>query len=217
MRPVVAIFAHPDDEAFGPSGTLAKLAKVRPVYLICLTDGAAGMNSSEKTEELAQIRREELLASAKLLGIQKVFLFHYPDGSLSNNLYHEIAKKLEKTLIKLEPEVLFTYELQGVSGHLDHIAVSLITTFVFEKLDSALELWYYCVSEKRREALKDYYIYFPPGKKKEEIEMTIDVSDVWDLKIQAMEKHESQAHDVERILKAYHGLPKEEEFIVLRK
>jgi len=45
-KTIVAIFAHPDDEAFGPAGTLAKFAETNTVYLLCATKGHAGTNSS---------------------------------------------------------------------------------------------------------------------------------------------------------------------------
>lgn len=217
MNPVIAVFAHPDDESFGPAGTLAKFAKERDVYIICITDGGAGENSGDQTRPLAQIRKEELLASAKLLGVKDVFFLDYKDGTLSNNLYHEVAEKVQGLLEKLQPDTLITYELRGVSGHIDHVAVSLITTFVFEKLDFLRELWYFCITEKRRENLKDYFIYFPPGYSDEQISKKIDIGEVWNLKIQAMHKHESQSHDVEKILKAYQDPPKEENFIILKK
>ncbi len=217
MKPVVAIFAHPDDEAFGAAGTLALLAKEREVFLICVTDGSEGMNSSKKTRALAEIRQEELLDSAKVLGIKQVFFLGFKDGSLSNNLYHKVAEKIQKILEKIKPEIVLTDELRGVSGHLDHIAVSFITTYVFKRLSFVSELWYYCVTEKRQQSVKDYFIYWPPGYKKEEISKVIDVSVVWEQKTEAMYQHESQRHDVERILKEYNGLPQEENFIVLKK
>lgn len=217
MKPVVAVFAHPDDEAFGPSGQLAKFAKERDVYIICVTDGGAGENSGDQTRPLSEIRKEELQASAALLGVKKVIFLDYPDGTLSNNLYHEVAEKIQKHLEELQPEILLTYENRGVSGHLDHIAVSLITSYLFERLEFVHELWYYCVTVKRREKFKNYYIYFPPGYKDEDITKKIAMSDVWDLKIAAMHKHKSQKHDVERVLKGYQELPKEENFIILTK
>src|SRR6266480_592737 len=106
MKPVVGIFAHPDDEAFGPSGTLAKFANEgRDVYIICVTRGEAGDNNSDKTHDLKDIREEELEASAKELGVKEVFFLDFKDGTLSNNVYHEVADKLEEQLEKLEPEI----------------------------------------------------------------------------------------------------------------
>ena len=72
---IVGIFAHPDDEAFGPSGTLALLAKENDVYLICATNGDAA--SGKPDPKLAEIRQKELLASANVLGIKKVYFLDF--------------------------------------------------------------------------------------------------------------------------------------------
>ena len=43
QRVLLAVFAHPDDESFGPGGTLAKhAAEGAEVWLVCGTDGNAG-------------------------------------------------------------------------------------------------------------------------------------------------------------------------------
>src|SRR3954469_17378891 len=97
MKPLVAVFAHPDDEVFGPGGTLATFAKERPVYIICVTNGDSGMNSLEGEagkRPLSEIRPEEMKASAQEIGVTDIFFLNYKDGSLSNNLYHEIADKI---------------------------------------------------------------------------------------------------------------------------
>jgi LmbE family N-acetylglucosaminyl deacetylase len=222
MKPVVGVFAHPDDEAFGPSGTLAKYAKEgRDVYIICVTKGDAGENYSGNDDDLRNIREEEIEASAKELGIKDVIFLNFKDGTISKNLYHQVAEKLQEKLEKIEPEILTTLEPHGVSGHLDHIAVSFITTYVFKKLSSAKELWYYCLTEQAQlvstKHLGDYFVYFPPGYKKEAISKTIDVSAFWEKKASAMKQHESQKPDVEANLKSLEELPKEENFIILTK
>src|SRR6266568_3140736 len=106
MKPLVAIFAHPDDEVFGPGGTIATFASERDIYIICVTNGDAGLNSSTKTHDLGEIRKEEMLESTKILGVKQVFFLGYKDGSLNNNLYHEIAEKVQKILEKILPETL---------------------------------------------------------------------------------------------------------------
>jgi LmbE family N-acetylglucosaminyl deacetylase len=222
MRPVVGIFAHPDDESFGPSGTLAKFAKEgRDVYIICVTRGDAGENHSNDHRDLADIREAELKNSAKVLGIKEVLFLDFKDGTLSNNLYHKVADILKSLLENLQPEIVITLEPHGISGHLDHIAVSFITTFVFQKLQFVKELWYFCLTEEIRKIvtknLGDYFIYFPPGYQKEDITRTVDISAVWERKIEAVKKHESQLPDVEAHVQSFQGLPKEENFIILTK
>lgn len=215
MKTIVGVFAHPDDEAFGPSGTLALLAKENPLYLICVTNGDAATGIPD--ESLGKIRQEELRASAKVLGITDVFFLNFLDGTLSNNVYHTIAAKIEEILEKIKPEMLITVENRGVSGHLDHIAVSMITSFVYEKLPYVKEIWYHCIDEAMRAKFPPYFVYMPEGYKKKDIQKIVDVSSVWSLKIQAMQKHQSQIKDVEKIEGIEKNLPKEEYFLVTKK
>ncbi len=217
MRPLVAIFAHPDDEAFGPCGTLAIFAEKRDVYIICVTNGEAGINSSSKKRRLEEIRREEMVKSSHCMGVKKVIFLDYKDGEICNNLYHEIANKVRKKIEDIKPEILMTFEPRGISGHIDHVAVSLITTYVFEQTKFVNELWYYCLSEKARAVYDRYYIYFPPGYKDSEISKVVNITSVWEKKVEAMCKHESQKHDIDWLLKIFMRRPKEEHFIILKK
>lgn len=220
MRPVVGIFAHPDDEIFA-GGTLATFAQERDVYLICLTNGEAGINSSNKPDELGSVRKEELKASAEILGVKEVFFLNFPDGELTNNLYSIIANKIRKILQKLDPEILLTFDTRGVSGHADHVITALITTYVFEKEPNVKELWYYGFDEAERAVFKkhfeDFFVYIPPGFNKSEISKTIDATPVWDKKLAAMQKHESQKHDIEKLVEIFAKQNKEEYFVILNK
>ena len=217
MSTVLGVFAHPDDEAFFTGGTIATLAKDHEVYTICITDGAAGENSSNKEGSLSDIRRVELLEAGKILGVKETFFLDYKDGTLSNSLYHEIAQKIQKITDELKPEILLTFELRGISGHIDHMATSVITSYVFEKSEYIKDLWYFCNTEQIKETIKDYYIFWPPGYKASEITKIMDINPVWDIKVSAMVAHNSQMHDVMRILKRAETLPKEENFIIIKK
>lgn len=220
---VAAIFAHPDDEAFGPSGTIAKLAKKNDVYILCATMGEAGENylkSSKKT--IAEIRKEELLRSAKILGVKQVFFLGFQDGTLSNNLYHRLAAKIEKILKKIKVNTILTVENRGVSGHIDHVAVSLVSSYVFDKLPQIKEIYYQFITKKQRALLPKYlpggyFVYFPPGYDEDKADMVIDISDVWKIKLAAMNAHRSQLKDVTRVKNTLLELPKKEYFFVRRK
>lgn len=215
---IVAIFAHPDDEAFGPAGTIATLAKEHNIYLLCATRGQVGQNDSQdETARLGKIRSDELRQSAKILGVKKVIFLGFKDGCLCNNNYHKLADKISKQLATIKPDTLLTFEPHGVSGHLDHIAVSMVTTFVFERLESAKKLWYYCISTHHRQFIKDYFIHFPPGYKASEINKTVDISSVWEKKTAAIKVHVSQKSDGKRMIDRLKKLPKEEYFLVRKK
>lgn len=214
---IVCVFAHPDDEAFGPGGTIAKLSKENNVYIICVTDGDAKQKTRLAEKKLGSVRKKELLSSAKVLGVKQVYFLGYKDGELCNNLYHKIADKLSLCFNKLKPQMLMTFEKRGVSGHLDHIAVSMITTFLFEKLSFIKLIWYFCNSEQLTESIDNYFVHFPCGYKKEELDQIIDIRNYWDIKIEAMNKHKSQKHDLEWWLSILNKLPKEECFQVIEK
>lgn len=213
---VVGVFAHPDDETFGPGGTLAVLSKQNDVYVICATNGESATGKPDV--KLGQERRKELEASCKLLGVKEVIFLDFVDGTLSNNLYHEIAAKIEKELNKLKPQALITFEPHGVSGHIDHMAISMITSFVAKKVKSVKEVWYYCISDRfhaiRRRV--GYFIYFPKGYSKEEINKIVNVKEVWSTKVRAMKQHQTQINDVNRILLLQKFMPKEEYFLIRR-
>ena len=68
-RHVLVIFPHPDDEAFGVSGTIASYIEMGvPVTYACLTLGEMGRNLGNppfaNRETLPAIRKKELQASA---------------------------------------------------------------------------------------------------------------------------------------------------------
>lgn len=217
MKPLVCVFAHPDDESFGPGGTIALQAKKRDVYIICVTQGDAGENSSKQKRPLNEIRRDELLASAKLIGVKKVFFLDYHDGELSNSLYYDIADEIQLIIDEIKPDTLLTFDLRGVSGHIDHIAVAMITSYVFERTSYVEEIWYYVMTKEYEALVENHFIFFPPGYTKSEISRTVDTTEIWELKVKAMHLHESQLHDAKKVLAKLEKLPKEENFIIKRK
>jgi N-acetylglucosamine malate deacetylase 2 len=225
-KKILAVFAHPDDEAFGPGGTLAKYAHEGvDVHLLSATKGEAGqMDEKVRLEKskihkkeipIHEIREEELLKSAKILGVKRVEFLDYCDGDLCNNIYHDLAGKIMKKIESFKPQIILTAEQRGVSGHLDHIAVSMITTYAYLHTKDPKKLYYHCLTKKIRNSMKhEYFIYFPEGYKEDEITTRIDYSKYQDLKVQAMKQHKSQMKDVTSILERYKDLPKTDNFIL---
>ena len=93
----------------------------------------------------------------------------------------------------------------------------MATTFIVEKLTFVEKLYYFCLSQEKRSKFGSYYIYFPPGYQKSEIAKTVDVSDVWDLKIKVMMVHKSQITDGKRVLSAISRAKKEEHFLIFKR
>ena len=218
-----AIFAHPDDEAFGPAGTLALLSKEYDVHLICITRGDAHYAPGDKEgwkwdisicDNYAKIRKEELTNSAKALGVKQVHFLEWTDGSLSNSRYHELAEQLKNIIDPYKPELLITFEPRGLTGHADHIITTSVISFMAPRLDYVKRVMYFCFNEAQRSFIKDYFIYFPPGYTDEEVDMEVDVSSVWDKRIASIYSHQSQRIDIEFYLPHLEGLPKKECFLI---
>ncbi len=230
-KKLLAVFAHPDDEAFGPGGALAKYASEGvEIHLLCATRGEAGLwdeksqpkadrplaEKSKENVQLHEVREKELLNSAKILGIKKVEFLDYVDGTLSNSIYHELAKKIIQKIDSFQPQILLTTDRLGTSGHLDHIAVSMITTYSYlHSKHKVNKLYYHCLPKERRtKDLDDYFVYFPEGYDQKDITTRIDFTQYWDKKEAAMKCHQSQLHDVERILARWKNQTKIDHFIL---
>lgn len=223
------VFAHPDDEGFGPSGTLYKAVQDgTEVNLILVTDGAASTNH-ETNGDLAHDRLHEWRASGVLIGAHDMRALNYPDGRLSNSLYLEVAEKIIRHIKAiLEPETdteveLMTFEPGGISGHLDHVAISHITTYVYLKLrdifmDSPVRvgnLRYFCLPETLAAHANTDWLYMPKGVPLHMVDEVVDITDVYEKKLEIMRCHKSQKADMEMILQNQSHLPdfKSEHFI----
>lgn len=206
-KKALAVFAHPDDEAFGPGGLMAKLAKEGAmVHLMCATKGEAGRN--------AEGRDKELLESAKVLGIKKVEFLGFIDGTIGNNDLAALEAIITEKIKVFKPDLIITYDLNGISGHLDHIAVASATTQSFKKTGVAKHLYHGTIPKEYTDKMGEYFVYRPEGRKPEEIDLVLDIEDVWEQKIEAMLKHESQFKDVKRIMKMRENFPKKEYYII---
>ncbi|NIW79676.1 MAG: PIG-L family deacetylase, partial [Calditrichae bacterium] len=110
---ILAVFAHPDDEAYGPGATLARYAHTgHDVSLITLThgeDGKLGICKTMKPDEIARMRSEELKCSAKTLGIDYLKIYHFPDRNLMKHPEQEGIEAVAQAIKKLKPDILLTF------------------------------------------------------------------------------------------------------------
>lgn len=121
---ILAIFAHPDDATFFGAGTLAKWAdKGHNIYSLCCTSGNVGTLRTDLTKnDVAQMRKKELIKANKILGIKKTIMLDYPDGGfiskqeLREKLIYYVRKLCVDRIMTLDPWA--PYEV-----HPDHIIV----------------------------------------------------------------------------------------------
>ncbi len=130
---LMAVLAHPDDESLGMGGILAKYAAEGiETYLVTATRGERGWFGDERDypgpEVLGRLREDELYAAADVLGLRKVTFLDYLDGELDQANPAEAIAKIVAEIRRVRPQVVVTFDPNGVYGHPDHIAVSQFTT-----------------------------------------------------------------------------------------
>ena len=119
---------HPDDIEIGAGATAAKLAaKGKDVSFLICTDGRFGTDklpNGPKGEALAQIRKQEAMASAALLGVRKVRFLDFCDGGFYDETSLRLA--IARGIAEIRPDVIFAPDPCVTSEcHPDHINVGL--------------------------------------------------------------------------------------------
>ncbi|MBN1976315.1 MAG: PIG-L family deacetylase [Anaerolineae bacterium] len=154
-KTLLAIFAHPDDETFGPGGTLAKYASEGvAVHLVCATRGEVGESSLDdlgNCEDLACQREQELRCAADVLGLTEVHFLGYQDSGMAGSPANEhphalvqadpdaLAERIAAWMRRLQPQVVLTFDPYGAYGHPDHIAIHRATVAAYERCRSGYQ------------------------------------------------------------------------------
>lgn len=205
---IIGIFAHPDDEAFGPSGAFIKAVhEGAELHLITLTLGDAGVNP-DGHENLAEVREREWRCGGELMGATDMHYLGFKDGCLCNASMIEVGEKLVELIGAIAKQApadatieLVTNDLNGISGHIDHIVAARAASWAFYTLrsrDPRLAcIRYACIP---RAALPDTnvdWLYMEPGRTDEEIDEVIDAREYRDRIIEVMRAHHTQRADGE--------------------
>lgn len=168
----MAVHAHPDDEATGTGGVLAKAAAegIRTVLVTCTDgrcgDGPGGVKPGEPGHDpdaVAAARIPELEKSCEILGISNLELLGYHDSGMmgwANNEdpdsfwatpVEDGAAKLAKLIEQYEPDVIVTYDENGFYGHPDHIQAHRITMAAHEATRSNAKVYWGTVPKSMME------------------------------------------------------------------
>ncbi|GAB1692491.1 PIG-L family deacetylase [Krasilnikovia sp. M28-CT-15] len=145
---LMAVHAHPDDEATSSGGVLARYAAegITTVLVTCTDgrcgDGPGGVKPGDPGHDplaVAAMRRVELEASCATLKVTHLERLEYADsgmmgwptndapGSFWRTPVAEAAQRLAELIRRYEPDVVVTYDENGFYGHPDHIQAHRIT------------------------------------------------------------------------------------------
>lgn len=124
---ILGVWAHPDDEAYLMGGTvLVALAAGARVSCITATAGEGGDTADEgrwPQARLAEIRRQEMAASLKILGVNEHRWLELPDGGLGTIDFEAGTGLIAEAIERLRPDTVLTFGTDGMTGHPDHVAV----------------------------------------------------------------------------------------------
>ncbi len=134
--PIVAVFAHPDDErVIGP--LLSRLAREgRETHLVIATDGSQGIRDFAHIPagpELAAARTKEATCAANRLGVRQLHILGLPDGGLASfDALGKLRSGLAAIIDSLKPAAIITFGPEGGTGHPDHRLVGDVTTQIVQ-------------------------------------------------------------------------------------
>lgn len=161
---VMAVHAHPDDEAITMGGSLADLAaRGADVLVVTCTLGEEGEVIGEPyqqltvdhADQLGGFRIRELADSLTAIGARGVFLGGagcYRDSGMAGSAAHEHPRafvrggqgsvdKLAELMAAQRPHLVLTYGPDGGYGHPDHIRAHEITHAAAERAGVPRILW----------------------------------------------------------------------------
>src|SRR5688572_31452299 len=120
-RPIVAVFAHPDDErVIGP--LLSRLAREgRETHLVIATDGSQGIRDFANIPagpQLAAARVKESQCAADRLGVRKLHIVGLPDGGLASfAVLNRLRSAVAAIVDSVQPAAIITFGPEGGTGH----------------------------------------------------------------------------------------------------
>lgn len=205
---IFGIFAHPDDEAFGPSGTIMKeIDAGTDVHLMTLTTGQAGTNPDNHAD-LGAVREQEWRKAGELMGVSSLHVLGYEDGHLDNITMQAAAEQIDaiidQTLAQYEEPLtieMMSIDTNGISGHIDHIVAGRASCLVFYRrkaVDSRFSrLRLTCVSAHQLPTINTDWLYMEPGRRDDEIGEVVDATAYHDRIVAVMRAHHTQRGDAE--------------------
>ncbi len=199
-RRALVIAAHPDDGEFGAAGTIALWARDGwEFYYLLTTNGAKGTDDPKlPPERLVPMREREQQAAAEKLGARDVFFLGFEDGELTYT--RELLGRVTRVIREVRPDAVFTHDPEtliqkfgrephmGAVNHADHrctglVAVDAVYPTARDRLNFA---------EHLREGLEPHKVseLYLWGTNVPDFD--VDITNVIDLKVEALMAHESQ-------------------------
>jgi LmbE family N-acetylglucosaminyl deacetylase len=198
IKRALVVAAHPDDSEFGCAGTAVLWSRNNWefYYLIC-SDGSKGTSDPQiSREELAAVRQQEERAAAAVLGVKDVFFLNYQDGELTYE--RGLLKEIVRYIRRVQPFAVFTHEPTHIVrnmylNHPDHRAIGTMALDAVYPLARNRPTFPELADEGLEpHRVKEVYLW-----SSNEPNFSVDISEVVDIKFQALRHHQSQFRDID--------------------
>jgi LmbE family N-acetylglucosaminyl deacetylase len=205
---VLVVTAHPDDCDFGAAGTIAKwsAAGIKVSYCIATNGDQGGEDPNVPRDEMPKIRQREQRDAGKAVGVEDITFLNYRDGWLVPTI--ELRKDIVRQIRITRPQRMLIQSPDRnwdrlFASHPDHMAAGEAAIqavypdyrnpFAFEDLlkDEGLEPW----------RVREVWVMSSQSP-----DHFVDITDVFDKKMQALHAHVSQtAHnpDLEKMVREW--------------
>ena len=183
------ITAHPDDAEFGIAGTVAKWTGEgkKVVYVVC-TSGDKGTDDPKMSPaKLAGIREKEQRAAAELLGVSEVCFLRYKDQSLEDT--PQFRKEIVRQIRTYRPGLVASSDpYRRYLWHRDHrITGQVVLDAIFPYARDRLAYPDLLKAGLEPHKVKEILLWGT-----EQPDYFSDITETYDLKIQALRCHHSQ-------------------------
>lgn len=176
---ILFIFAHPDDEAFGPAGTIAKLSVDNDVVVCSLCNGAR-----PGAEYVQTSRAAAFYNSCSLLGARPNLM-----GSADCMLqYDQTLKIIEDIVRRYQPQIVYTHNISDI--HRDHRLVSECCLIACrpKPQSSVKELYFSEILPSTEWSFGQLQPIFNPN-------LFVDISSQFEKKIAALRLYDTELYD----------------------
>jgi len=124
MEKVLIIAAHPDDEVLGCGASISKWVKADiEVTVLFLAEGSTARYSlneidGKPAQQEVLFRNQCAQKALNILGVKTTLFENLLCGRLDREPIIDLGKKVEKTILDLKPDTIFTHSPQDVN--VDH-------------------------------------------------------------------------------------------------
>jgi LmbE family N-acetylglucosaminyl deacetylase len=170
---ILFLIAHPDDEAYGPFGTIAKLAKDHNVTVFCICNGERPGNKQVSADRVFAFK-----ANCEQLGVEWR-IQNNADCSLE---YTATLANVEGIIGHYKPDVVYTHNNKDV--HTDHrlLAETALVACRPKPNSTVRELYFFELPQFAQSPAFDPTVYK-------------DITDYIDIKKQALARYTTETYE----------------------